>query len=241
MIRGTPYPEPLLIQLHCSESPKAALFSKMKRFWIFTAVLLLAMLLVFFVVQALQLPFLAEDTAFLLKQEKWVAGLAGVGLLTVDVIAPVPSSIIMLANGILFGPIWGTLLSLAGGGGAAAVGYWIGLQGESTGKRWLGGEALVRASEFFSKHGMVAVIVSRPIPILAEAVSIIAGISRMPAGKFIAATFLGLLPTAAVYAIAGAYTVTVDRGLYAFLAVILLAGIVWAAGKFMGRTKHERE
>ena len=142
----------------------------------------------------------------------------------------------MLANGILFGPIWGTLLSLAGGGGAAAAGYWIGLQGESTGKRWLGDEALVRATEFFRKHGMVAVIVSRPIPILAEAVSVLAGISRMPAAKFTAATLLGLLPTAAVYAIAGGYTAAVDRGLYAFVAVLLLAGAVWFAGKLMTRS-----
>jgi hypothetical protein len=87
----------------------------MTRFWILTVALLLAMLLLFFVVQALQLPFLAEDTSFLLSQKKWVAALAGVGLLLVDVIAPVPSSIVMLANGMLFGMIGGTLLSVVGG------------------------------------------------------------------------------------------------------------------------------
>ena len=208
----------------------------MKRFWILTAVLLLAMLLLFFVVQALQLPFLVEDTSFLLSQKKWVAGLAGIGLLIADVIAPVPSSIIMLANGILFGPIWGTLLSILGGSGAALAGYWIGIQGEHVGKRWLGTEALARANFFFRKHGMVAVIASRPVPILAEAVSIIAGISRMPAGKFLSATLLGLLPTAVIYAIAGAYTLTVNSGLYAFIAVMLLGGVVWLVGKLMTRS-----
>ena len=198
--------------------------------------LLLAMLLLFFVVQALQLPFLAEDTSFLLSQKKWVAGLAGIGLLIADVIAPVPSSIIMLANGILFGPIWGTLLSILGGSGAALTGYWIGIQGEHAGTRWLGNEALARANSFFRKHGIVAVIASRPIPILAEAVSIIAGISRMPAGKFLPATLLGLLPTAVIYAIAGAYSVSLNSGLYAFIAVILLAGVVWLVGKLMTRS-----
>lgn len=207
----------------------------MKRFWIFTAVLVLAMLLLFFTVQALQLPFLAENTSFLLSQKKWVAGLAGIGLLIADVVAPVPSSVIMLANGILFGSAWGTLLSLAGGMGAAIAGYWLGVQGERAGKRWFGDESLARANSFFRKHGAIAVIVSRPIPILAEATTIIAGVSRMPIQRFVAAVFTGLLPTAIIYAVAGAYTVNLKSGLYAFLAVILLAGVVWMIGKFMVR------
>ena len=198
--------------------------------------LLLTMLVLFFVVQALQLPFLAEDTSFLLSRKKWVAALAGIGLLIADVIAPVPSSIIMLTNGILFGPIWGTLLSILGGCGAALVGYGIGIQGEHAGKRWLGDQALAQANAFFRKHGLVAVIASRPIPILAEAISIIAGISRMPAAKFLFATLLGLLPTAVIYAIAGAYALTVSSGLYAFIAVTLLAGAVWLVGKLMTRS-----
>jgi uncharacterized membrane protein YdjX (TVP38/TMEM64 family) len=208
---------------NCVASQKLAIFVRMTRFWIFTAVLMLAMLLLFFVGQALQLPFLAEDTSFLLSQKKWVAGLAGIGLLVVDVVAPVPSSIVMLANGVLFGPVGGTLLSIVGGAGAALVGYWIGRRGERAGKRWLGVESLTRANAFFRNYGMMAVIVSRPIPILAEAVSIIAGISRMPARKFFPAMLLGVLPTAIIYAVAGTYALNLQSGLYVFLAVMLLA------------------
>jgi uncharacterized membrane protein YdjX (TVP38/TMEM64 family) len=189
------------------------------------------MLLLVFVVQALHLPFLAEDTSFLLSQKKWVAGLAGFGLLVVDVVAPVPSSIIMLANGMLFGFVWGATLSVAGGLGAALVGYGIGTKGERVSKHLLGDEGLARANAYFQKYGMIAVIVSRPIPILAEAVTIIAGISRMPPRKFIPAALLGLFPPAIIYAIAGAYTVTVSSGLYVFLAVMVLAGTVWVVGR----------
>lgn len=207
----------------------------MTRFWIFTTALLLAMLLLFFVVQALQLPFLAEDTTFLLSQKKWVAALAGVGLLIVDVVAPVPSSIVMLANGMLFGPGWGAVLSVIGGIGAAWVGYWIGARGENIGRRWLGEEALTRANGFFQKHGMLALIVSRPVPMLAEAMTIIAGMAKMPARSFFPAILLGLLPTAVIYAVAGAYALNVQSGIYVFLAVLLLAGVVWAVGKLAMR------
>jgi uncharacterized membrane protein YdjX (TVP38/TMEM64 family) len=210
----------------------------MTRFWIFTVVVVVAMLLLFFVVQALQLPFLVEDTSFLLSQKKWVAASAGIGLLIVDVIAPVPSSIIMLANGMLFGAILGTLLSVVGGFGAALAGYWIGTRGERFGKRWLGDESLQRANAFFRNYGMMAVIVSRPIPILAEAVSIIAGISRMPARKFFPAALLGLLPTAIIYAVAGAYALDLESGVFVFLAVMVLAGAVWVVGKLSMQSKR---
>lgn len=205
----------------------------MRRFWIFTVVLLLAMLLLFFAGQALHLPFLEDDPKFLLGQKKWVAGLAGIGLLIADVVAPVPSSIIMFVNGTLFGPVWGSLLSAAGGMGAAFAGYWIGSRGERAGKRWMGEESLARANLFFRNYGMIAVIVSRPVPVLAEAVSIIAGMSRMPGRKFFFAALLGLLPTVIVYAIAGAYAVNPNSSLYVFLAVVALAGAVWAVGKLM--------
>jgi uncharacterized membrane protein YdjX (TVP38/TMEM64 family) len=208
----------------------------MARFWIFTAVLQLSMLLLFFLVQALHLPFLAEDTSFLLSREKWVAGLAGIALLIADVVAPVPSSIIMFANGALFGPVWGTVLSLVGGMGAAAIGFWIGTGGERAARRWMGDTALSRAHAFFGRHGMIAVIVSRPIPIIAEAVSIIAGMARMPSRKFFPATLLGVLPTAIIYAVAGAYAADVNTSLYAFFAVMILAGAVWLAGKLMVRS-----
>jgi len=203
----------------------------MTRFWIFTVALLLAMLLLFFLAQALQIPFLAEDPAFLLSQKKWVAGLTGVGLLWVDVIAPVPSSVVMLANGMLFGSVGGTLLSVAGGFGAALVGYWIGSRGEDVGKNWLGEKSLARVNAFLLKHGMIAVIVSRPIPVLAEAITIIAGISRMPMRTFSFGVLLGLLPTALIYAVAGACALDFRGGIYVFLAVMGLAGVVWVVGK----------
>ncbi len=210
----------------------------MRRFWVFTLVLLGAMLLLFFVVQALHLPFLEESPDFWMAQEKWVAALAGIGLLVADVVAPVPSSIIMFVNGVLFGVILGSILSILGGLGATLTGHWIGTKGEAAGKRWMGEMAHDRARTFFQKHGLIALIVSRPIPILAEAISIIAGISGMPRKQLIPGTILGLIPAAVLYAIAGAYAVDLNSGLYAFLAVMLLATTVWAIGRLILHSKR---
>lgn len=107
------------------------------------------MLLLFFGVQALHLPFLEEDPTFMLSQEKGVAALLGTVLLVADVLAPVPSSIIMFTNGMIFGPLWGSLLSLFGGMAASVFAYWLGTFGERPGRRWMGDYAISRAHGVF--------------------------------------------------------------------------------------------
>ncbi len=101
------------------------------------------------------------------------AAVVGVGLLVGDVVLPVPSSLVMLAHGALFGVGLGTLLSLLGTVGAAVAGVWIGRRSE----RLLGvpaGERR-RAQDLVDRWGAVAVVATRPVPVLAEAVVIMAG------------------------------------------------------------------
>src|SRR5215211_6626130 len=50
-------------------------------------------------------------------------------LLVVDVVLPVPSNLVMIAHGALFGVAIGTFLSLVGSIGAALVGFAIGQRG----------------------------------------------------------------------------------------------------------------
>ena len=55
-----------------------------------------------------------------------LAAWVGVGLLVADIVLPVPSSVVMLAHGALFGVIPGVALSLLGRTGNAVVGVLIG-------------------------------------------------------------------------------------------------------------------
>ena len=197
--------------------------------WLFLA-LMLAMLLAFAVAQALDPPFL-RDANYLLQQPGWLAALLGVALLVFDVVAPVPSSMIMFANGLLFGSLAGAALSLAGGLGAAWCGYWIGRQGQGMGQRYLGADALAQGQALFARWGRLGVIVSRPIPLLAEAVSIAAGMAGMPRSSMLAASALGLLPAALLYAVAGAWSLDLNYGLLIFGGVVLLAGVTWLVGR----------
>ena|GEM_PF-4332286 len=53
----------------------------------------------------------------------------------------------------------------------------------------------------------------------------------MPGRKFFLAVLLGLLPTAMIYAVAGAYSLSLKNGMYVFVAVTILAGVVWLIGR----------
>lgn len=211
----------------------------MTKFWTFVGLLMAFMLVLFFVLQAFDIAFLKDDPEYWLGQEKWLAALAGIALLMADVIAPVPSSVIMFANGALFGPILGALLSMIGGLGAAWLGHWIGGKGERAARRWMGEDALITANRFFQKYGMIAVILSRPIPIFAEAVSITAGLSGMSRRRLLWGSVLGLLPAAILFALVGTYAVEWDAGTYALLAVVAVAGGVWFLGRHLFKSEPE--
>ena len=64
-----------------------------------------------------------------------VAGL-GVGLLVSDVALPVPSSVVMVAQGAVFGLVVGALLALLGGVGATMTAYLLGRRGRRRSTAW---------------------------------------------------------------------------------------------------------
>ena len=92
----------------------------MTRFWTFVAVLLLTFTGMFLFFEQLNVPLLENPYETLDGQGASVA-LIGISLLVADVILPVPSSLIMVANGAFFGIALGTILSLIGSLGASRI------------------------------------------------------------------------------------------------------------------------
>jgi uncharacterized membrane protein YdjX (TVP38/TMEM64 family) len=133
------------------------------------------------------------------------AGLAGMGLLVADILLPIPSTLVMSALGLAYGPVIGGLYAAAGSTLAGVVAYGL--------SRWLGrplalrlaGEAGLRAGEgFFAAGGAWLVACSRCLPILPEAVACLAGLNCMPFRTFLAAALCGSLPMGFVFAAIGA-------------------------------------
>lgn len=201
----------------------------MKRYLLIMALMLGFFLLLFLVVEALGVSILVDPAPWMNHGGVFAAGL-GVGLLIADVLLPVPSSLVMVAHGALFGVVVGTLLSLLGSMGATLFGFAIGRRGGKLLERVVTRDERARADSMLARWGALAVVVSRPVPLLAETVAIMAGASSMGLGSITIASLAGSLPPALLYALTGAAVVNFQSTTLMFGVVLLVAGLFWLVG-----------
>ncbi|MFN3197512.1 MAG: TVP38/TMEM64 family protein [Bradymonadia bacterium] len=206
----------------------------MGRYGLISLGMIVVFLALFGVVEALGVPLLSEGSWIdgegqLVLPEHSGAGAAliGVVLLVVDVLLPVPSSVVMLAHGALFGVVGGTALSLVGSTLAGAVAFWLGRRGGPLLQRLVSESDRARADALLARYGLVALVITRPVPMIAETLAILAGTSSLRAGPAVLAMALGSIPAAALYAVTGATAARLDNMLWIFALVMVIAGGFW--------------
>lgn len=207
----------------------------MKRYWILTGLMLAFFLATFGIMSALHVSFLEDPTGWLNQRGGAVAAVTGVGLLVADVFLPVPSSLVMIAHGALFGVWIGTALSLAGSVGATLFGFALGRRGGPLLTRMVSAGEKAKADALLAKWGALAILITRPIPLMAETVSILAGASPMGWGRMAAAALAGSAPAALLYALTGATARSFADGFLMFGLVLLIAGVFWFFGRKAAR------
>lgn len=170
-----------------------------------------------------------------------VPALMSVVLLGLDVFLPVPSNVLLTLNGKFFGFTGGALLNLAGCLAGGGVAWYTGRIFKSGTTRALSLEELFTAQRMVKKWGLLAVVASRPIPILAEAVAVTAAASGIGSGWFAAGILLGSIPICLVYALAGAYAGQVSAWGISLGAAVLLSLVCWLwARRFVRRTARDQ-
>lgn len=202
----------------------------MKRYLMMMGGMLAFFLGLFFLVEALGISLLVEPTPWLHRGGAPAATL-GVGLLIADVLLPVPSSLVMVAHGALFGVVGGTLLSLVGSTGATMLGFWLGRRGGRLLERLVPLEERERADYLLKRWGTQAIILTRPVPLLAETIAIMAGTSSMSWGRTALAALAGSLPPAFLYALTGASIGKFQNTALVFIFVLLVSGFFWLIGR----------
>jgi uncharacterized membrane protein YdjX (TVP38/TMEM64 family) len=156
---------------------------------------------------------------------RWVAATSIFGLLALDVVLPVPSSIVSTAAGVLLGFWRGAAVIWLGMTTACLLGYAIGSRASAAARRFVGDEGLARAERLVSRYGDWTIVLCRPVPVLAEASVIFAGIIRAPFATFLVVTTLANLGVAIGYAAFGAFSMRVDSFVMAFLGALALPGL----------------
>jgi uncharacterized membrane protein YdjX (TVP38/TMEM64 family) len=201
----------------------------MKRYCAIVGAIFTFLLVLFLLVEVTGVPLLKDPSPWLGSGSTLVA-LLGSGLLVADVVLPVPSSVVMIAHGALFGVVEGTLLSVGGSTGAALVGFSLGRRGGPLLARVVPPEERARADHILSRWGTLAIVVTRPVPLLAETVAIMAGTSPLGWRQASLAALLGSLPPALLYALSGATAAALTSGVLMFGLVLVVAGILWLVG-----------
>ena len=152
---------------------------------------------------------------------------AGVlALLALDVFLPVPSSIVSTGAGVLLGFWQGAAVVWLGMTAGCAVGYALGFRGSGAAGRLVGTGSLERAGQLMARYGDLTIVLCRPVPVLAEASVVFAGLVRAPFGRFARLTALSTLGIALGYTAFGAFSMRLDSFLVAFVGALLLPGIV---------------
>jgi uncharacterized membrane protein YdjX (TVP38/TMEM64 family) len=192
--------------------------------WFLVSVALLAVVLVPFVLFEDQFNALAARLAAG-DGPTWTTALAIAGLLASDCLLPIPSSIVSATAGVLLGFARGTAVVWAGMMVSCGIAYVIGRRAESGTKRFVGDASFERVTHLSQHYGNFALVVCRPVPVLAEASVIMAGVTRMPVARFLITCALSNLGVAVGYAAIGAFSMRFDSFLLAFLLSLAIPGL----------------
>jgi uncharacterized membrane protein YdjX (TVP38/TMEM64 family) len=175
------------------------------------------------------------------RQAPWQTGLLVVFLLVIDVVVPIPSSIVCTAAGIFMGIAAGTLAAWIGLTGTVVASYLIGRYATKPAEIIIGTKEFELLQRFHQRHGLWLLIAMRPVPILSEASVLFAGISRLPLVPVLLATGLANIIVAALYVALGAWGRETDAFMPAFGLSIALSAVFMGIARWRSKSNQTVE
>lgn len=176
-----------------------------------------------------------EDAARTIEASGPFAAAVSILLMTAQsVLAPLPAFAITAANGMVFGPWVGSLISWSGGMAGALVAFGIGrLVWKVAGKKILSSDRVRDyARRIGREYGFRVVLTARLLPFISfDLVSYAAGLGEIGLGSFVAATGLGMIPGTILYTLLGDRMRFLDRYSWVLFLAFAAAILVLAARK----------
>ena len=124
--------------------------------------------------------------------------------------APIPSELILLSGGMLFGYYWGTLIGVIGSMFSAAITFYLSKRGgrsivDAAGKKsGIIDRTIYIFDEWIRRWGLWAIIVGRAVPVIMfDPVSYAAGLANVKDKQYFLATFIGSIPRAIFFSVLG--------------------------------------
>lgn len=144
----------------------------------------------------------------------------------------VPGVIMTVAGGALFGPVGGTLLSLLGATAGAVAAFALARRLRLAPPAADGRLAAIDA--WIAERGFWAVLYARLVPVVPfNVLNYAAGLTRVSAGAYVAATAIGIVPGTFAYAALGGSVG--DPASLRFLGAVALVAVLTGAGVVASR------
>ena len=190
-------------------------------------------------------PFLAFGTRLDHAVARWldplptppVLAAIEVGVLAADLLLPVPSSMVATLGGAHLGVVIGTACAWLGMTAGAMLGWWLGRTAGAASLSRLTTDEQEQLAHQQRRFGPLAVVVTRPLPLVAEAAALMAGAAGMGWRPFLLAAGVGNLAIALVWSLAGALGQRADSLQWAVVASLALpVAITWLVLRRNGQT-----
>jgi uncharacterized membrane protein YdjX (TVP38/TMEM64 family) len=116
-------------------------------------------------------------------------------------LVPIPSELVLLATGMIWGVLGGGIFGIIGSMAAASLCFYISKKGgRPIAEKLVGKSAINMADHFIHKYGMSAIILARFLPVVAfDPISYASGLVDMDFKKYIIGSFIGSIPRAFFY------------------------------------------
>lgn len=181
------------------------------------------------------------------KVREWVKqfGLLGPIMLVVLMVVQmflfvVPNVLVMMVAITCYGPIWGSVISLAGVFASSSFGYIIGRYlGKATVSKFIGEKTQIRIRTFIKDYGVPAIAITRLSSLSNDALGFVTGMLKMNYTKYILATMCGITPLVVLLALYGKNG-KIEKALIwiAAISIVLLAVYIIIDKRKKKRKQH---
>jgi uncharacterized membrane protein YdjX (TVP38/TMEM64 family) len=152
------------------------------------------------------------------------------GLMVIHSFIPFPAEFIAIANGMIYGVLWGTVITWTGAMMGAFLAFGLARKlGSGFVHRMLREKNALVVEEWSKRHGGGAVFVMRFVPVISfNLINYAAGLTKISWWTFTWATGLGILPITTLAVVMGAKMA--DMPWYGWLALVGAGLFIWGLG-----------
>lgn len=156
----------------------------------------------------------------------WGVG-ASIGMMILHSFLPFPAEFVAIANGVIFGPVWGTVITWAGAMLGAFLAFFLARQyGQPFVRRVLSKRKARTLEGWVARHGLGTLFISRFIPIISfNLINYAAGLTKISWWTFAWTTGIGILPMTGLMVVMGDQIHTLP--LYLWGLLIVGGAVLW--------------